>query len=315
MRKAKSTNSSIGKGSSDLQYTVVPFLFITFLSLSGFTTASSLKIHYPDRQHPGKKPLVFAPDLVSSNEHEFGCCFSPDGKEFYFTRAVGRYKKKNVLFIKYNGKNWSQPEKAISGFTGEAYEPHVTSDAQKLYFMGMVIQEKEGKFQGIMDLYYAEKEKGLWSKITHLAEPFNPLRSMFLSSTFDGLLFTTNRSGKGPDIVYVKQENGTYSDFLDPGPTINTDQPELYPFIARDGSYLLFNRISKEGKHLFVSFKNRDGSWGEAHKVNLGMESGCPMVSPDGKYLFFNSGRKFQNDIFWVNSDVFFSLKQNESSN
>lgn len=287
--------------------TIVFFLLIC--ATYSYTHAQLTQINYPDSELPGNKPIVFAKDLVSSNEHEFACCFSPDGKEFYFTRAVGDYKKKNIMVIRYDGVNWSQPEKALPDFNGETYEPHINSDGNKLYFMGMAFQEKNGNKTMIMDLHYAEKKHDNWSEITHLGEPFNPLKYMFVSSTADNLLYTTNRSGVGPDIVYVKLENGKFSNYIDPGETINTDMPELYPFIATDGSYLLFNRITNEGKFLFVCFKQKNGSWSDAMQVPLGMESGCPMVSPDGKFLFFNSGKKFLNDIYWLSSDVFLSLK------
>ena len=35
---------------------------------------------------PGNIPEIFAPGIISTEAHEFSCCFSPDGKEFYFTR-------------------------------------------------------------------------------------------------------------------------------------------------------------------------------------------------------------------------------------
>lgn len=305
MENYSSLKSSIENIKFFLLSTVLVF---TLSLLSAYTNAQEVKIHYPDTEKPENIPIVFAKELVSSGEHEFSCCFSPDGKEFYFTRAVGIYKKKNIMVIKFDGENWSQPENALSDFDGETYEPHITSDGKKLYFMGMVLKEKDGEQTMFMDLYYAEKEDGQWSKITHLGEPFNPLKSMYISSTKDDILFTTNRSGEGPDVVYVKIENGEYSNYLDPGPTINTKQPELYPFVASDGSYLLFNRITDKGKHLFVCFQQNDGSWSKAIKVPLGIESGCPMVSPDGKFLFFNSGKKFLNDIYWVSSDVFLLL-------
>lgn len=285
-------------------------LFVILLMLSTFAYSQDIKIHYPDTKIPKTKPIVFANELVSSEEHEFGCCFSSDGTEFYFTRAIGNFKKKNILVIKFDGKNWTQPQKALPDFNGETYEPHISADGKKLYFMGMVQNDKKNaKHKMTMDLYYAEKNNDQWSKIVHLEDPFNPLKSMYISTTVDGLLFTTNRSGDGPDIVYVKDKKGKYSNYSDPGSTINTDHSELYPFVARDGSYLLFNRIVDRGKFMFVCFRQNDGSWGNSLKVPLGMESGCPMVSPDNKFLFFNSGEKFSNDIFWVSSDIFLKLK------
>lgn len=36
----------------------------------------------------------------------------------------------------------------------------------------------------------------------------------------------------------------------------------------------------------------------------------CPMVSPDGKYLFFSSKRIGEGDIYWADVRVIDTLKQ-----
>jgi Tol biopolymer transport system component len=63
------------------------------------------------------------------------------------------------------------------------------------------------------------------------------------------------------------------------------------PYISPDGSYLLFSR----DYDLFISFCARDGAWKEARKLDAPINSPsieiCPIISPDGKYLFFISQR------------------------
>ena len=55
---------------------------------------------------------------------------------------------------------------------------------------------------------------------------------------------------------------------------------------------------------IYVSFKEKDGGWQAPRNLgkpvnSVGAEL-CPVVTPDGKYLFF-----FRNvDIFWVSTDV-----------
>jgi hypothetical protein len=51
---------------------------------------------YLGQKPPGMAPEVFAPGIVSTAAHEFSCSFTPDGKEFYFTR---RDPKLNQPFI------------------------------------------------------------------------------------------------------------------------------------------------------------------------------------------------------------------------
>ena len=41
---------------------------------------------YLGQTPPGLIPEVFAPDIISTEHHEWGSIFSPDMKEFYFSR-------------------------------------------------------------------------------------------------------------------------------------------------------------------------------------------------------------------------------------
>ncbi len=64
---------------------------------------------------------------------------------------------------------------------------------------------------------------------------------------------------------------------------------------------------------LYVSFQNSDSSWSPLKnmgaEVNSVERDFCPMVTPDGKYLFFSSKRLGVGDIFWVDADVIEALR------
>jgi len=80
------------------------------------------------------------------------------------------------------------------------------------------------------------------------------------------------------------------------------------PFIAPDESYLLFcsNRQNPEKElcHIYVSFKNKNGDWGNpvdlSLKMNFARSSKFPYISPDDKFLFFSSGKI----IYWIDSKI-----------
>jgi Tol biopolymer transport system component len=38
--------------------------------------------------------------------------------------------------------------------------------------------------------------------------------------------------------------------------------------------------------------------------VNTKHHENCPIISPDGRYLFFNSGRNGKSDIYWVDAKI-----------
>jgi dipeptidyl aminopeptidase/acylaminoacyl peptidase len=98
------------------------------------------------------------------------------------------------------------------------------------------------------------------------------------------------------------------------GEQINTEKLEMTPFIAPDGSYLLF---SKEDD-LYVSFLKKDGSWSAAIDMGPSINSDglelCPVVSPDGKYLFFNSSRNGVISTYWVDAKIISEIKNKEQT-
>jgi hypothetical protein len=74
----------------------------------------------------------------------------------------------------------------------------------------------------------------------------------------------------------------------------------------------------KKGRYgdadLYISFRQDDGSWGSSinlgDKINTEYAEAYGSISPDGKFLFFH--RSYGNnkaDIFWVDAQVIFSLK------
>ena len=77
---------------------------------------------------------------------------------------------------------------------------------------------------------------------------------------------------------------------------INSDEGEYDPFIAQDGSFLIFVRQQPDigDSNMFISFRTPAG-WTNAEKLpspfNLDKVDGSPYVTPDGRYLFFSSNR------------------------
>ena len=59
---------------------------------------------------------------------------------------------------------------------------------------------------------------------------------------------------------------------------------------------------------LYISFKKEDGSWTNLKNMGSTINSReldyCPMLSPDGKYLFFTSKRSGSGDIYWVDAKI-----------
>jgi Tol biopolymer transport system component len=129
------------------------------------------------------------------------------------------------------------------------------------------------------------------------------------------------------DGIYVSRfENGKYSRPKKFDTGYDGMPPDGYPFIAPDESYMLFMSWRPGGRgmwDLYITFQREDGIWTSPKnmgpKINSDASESFPSVSPDGKYLFFNSNRPsqvrdnvpghFYGNIYWVNANVIEELK------
>jgi Tol biopolymer transport system component len=63
---------------------------------------------------------------------------------------------------------------------------------------------------------------------------------------------------------------------------------------------------------MFISWRRQDGTWREPQAIDLGMNAGLPLVSPDGKYLFFTAGERGKSEIYWVSANIIEAMKPKE---
>jgi hypothetical protein len=139
---------------------------------------------------------------------------------------------------------------------------------------------------------------------------FNSDRAGGLSRRLPGMFFTDlYRSPRLPD--------GNFGEPVNLGPPINSEYGTGDFSLAPDESYMVISlrRPENLGKgDLHVSFRNPDGTWGQpvslGDKINTEHHELCPMVTPDGKYLFFSRliGENWETatggDIYWVDISV-----------
>lgn len=274
--------------------------------LTGASYAEKAEVRrgpYMGQKPPGRTPEVFAPGFVSTEDHEFAPSFSPDGREFYFSRAVGEYRRKSVMVTRLANGVWTEPQPAIP-FDDESFEARVTPDGKRIFFMGFHAASDTERPD--IDMFFAERNEDVWGEPERLGPPFNPAGSMYISFTEDGAIYTTD--ARGGNIVRSQLVDGEYCGFEYLDVPVNTeDAQQVYPFVSPDGSYLIFNEMGGERggeSGLVVTFRCEDGSWSVPREIPLGMRAGTASVSPDGKYMFFTAGRP-EGDIYWVDAGVF----------
>jgi hypothetical protein len=267
---------------------------------------------YLGQKAPGTTPEVFAPGVVSTDAHEFSCSFTPDGNEFYFTRRDLETKTPLIMVTKLVDGAWTKPEVVPFIEDTPAFEPRVTVDGKRLYFTyGKVIPDQQGP---PMNIFYVEREGAGWGAPRNAGAPFNPMKAMYVSTTRDGTIYTTDISG-GPgseSIAVARSVEGKYESLEKLGPPIDVGARDMYPFVSPDESYLLFTSTRPvEGVEsgLFVSFRLESGTWSDPQGIALPLEVGLPLVTPDGKFLFFTAGERGKSDIYWADAGIIEDLK------
>jgi Tol biopolymer transport system component len=249
------------------------------------------------------EPEIFAPGIISDPDFiEFSGSFSPDGLEYYFNR-FSRASESVLLYSKVVDGKWSVPEQLPVTAGYAAFEPYVTLDNQKLYFAW---EYPVSPGQPPYPYFFVERTANGWSEPTFAGQ------GMFLSSSQDGQLFTTDMSSRNADrrtyLAKITVTDGVFSAYERLPIKASWGNP-AHPCIAPDGSYILFDVGS--GNHLFISFKKADGTWGEPLDLtNHGFDPGAggAYISPDGKYLFFSLNK----DIWWVDIKVIENLRPPE---
>jgi Tol biopolymer transport system component len=272
---------------------------------------------YLGQKPPGQVAEIFAPGVISTAAHEFSCCFSPDGREFYFTRRDPELGQNVVMVTKQVEGVWTEP--AMASFAGPfTFEPFVTPDNKRIYF-------QTGKVVGgelLMFTMYADRTEAGWSEARDPGEPFNPMKTMHVSSTLDGTIYTTDISGggsfvtnKGPArpgserLGVIRPVGGKYEKLEPLGPPLDREPKSQHPWIAPDESFIVYTVVrpgETPANVLLFASRNKDGSWIEPRQLDLGRAAGQPFVSPDGRFLFFTSMEpgKGNGDIYWVDASV-----------
>lgn len=268
-------------------------------------------------KQPGLIPKVFAPGIVSDTNWREHCqiAISPDGKEIYWSRFSSKVSEQ-IYFSKFDNNKWTMP--ALVDFVKEDLTlinggPTFSLDGKNLFFYS---KDRSGGL-GHIDAWYVERTDCGWGKPVNAGAPYNSVKDdrppIFtkLGSAYNmGRNFVNNKF----EFLKFNYSNGNFTD-----PTVVSiykDFSTWWPiFISPDESYIIFPSNQKGGfgrLDLYISFKDENDDWG--YPINMGVEINSdlserfPIVSPDGKYLFFMRHTKTW-DIFWVSSDVIKNLK------
>jgi len=290
------------------------FILIIFLSLN--TVFAQEKIEndashptvedrYFGEKPPGLIPKEFVPDIVSPEGLFEGGTFSPDMKEFYFSRKNGKYEKRTFFVIRYENNSWGHESETDIEY------PSFSRDGNIIY--------RGNK--------YRERTDTGWSKLKSLGPPFTDMHIMGITVSNKGTFFFDQFAP--PDTIgaisYSSLINGKYEPRQKMGKEINTGTWIAHPYIALDESYLIWDVVREEGyggSDIYISFRQKDGSWLPAinmgDKINTELQESGAHVTDDGKYLFFTRGywevkedgsTNYVGKRYWVDAQVIENLR------
>jgi len=266
-------------------------LLFSVLMISNVSQAkeemSVLKGPYLGQKTPGLTAEVFAPGIVSTEHRDLSGFFTPDMKEFYFTRRDVKSGKWSLVVFKSENNRW---RKYVVG-------PRV----------GRPIIAPDGKTMHLGNKYMERTETG-WSEVKSLGSMFDreDWGIMRLSASAMGTyVFDDYKSNDVIRISTLKEGKREEPRLL--GKEINSGKFNAHPFIAPDESYIIWDGQRDSGygdSDLYISFRTDDDSWGPAinmgDKINTSSWESGGYVTPDGKYFFFNR----HEDMFWVDAQV-----------
>jgi hypothetical protein len=269
---------------------------------------------YLGQKTPDNVPWLFAKGIVSTRIGMYGTIvFSPDGQE-----AIWKPESPKMLFSKVESGMWSAPEEFLADGKDSMNVPFYSTDGKRLYFM-VGTQEKES-------IWYVEKHGENWMGPKPFDSVVNssPMHWQFSLDENGDVYFSSDK------IYRARFVDGRYENPEPLPPPINQQDEahEQYregnvgPFISPDGDFLIYTKFSASTQYqvqLFISFREKDGSWTEPQNLSEKLQTkgndSSPIISPDGKYLFFQSvrnGSGASRGLYWVSAKIIEDLKPKE---
>jgi len=170
------------------------------------------------------------------------------------------------------------------------YNMQVSGDLQTIAFMG-----KNPFYNGI---YVAVKKGEVWAKPMNITPSVASDGNMdVVGLSYDGLKMLLAVTDHFTSNIYVSTyENKRWNPAVSLGKPINSKYYEAQACFTPNGKSIYFSSNRKEsigGMDIFRSDQQENGTWGEP--VNLGpgintiLSEEAPIMSPDGKRLYFSS--------------------------
>lgn len=261
---------------------------------------------YFGQQLLNEKAELFAPVvLVKPKLAHSNIVFSKDGDRAYWCYN-------GIWFSKIDNGNWSKPIKVP--FSREEFSddaPFLSPDGKRLFFSSKRPMSETDKSRK-ENIWVVEIEDDNWSEPRLLPPVVNNMYQHWqVSVDAEGTLYFGHKPNENSDkdIYYCRLVDGEYQIPEKMDDMINSDYNENNPYISPQGDYLIFTRLAdKHDNSLFISFKLKNNSWSQSinlkEHLHFRFLANCPIVTQDGKYLFFLDAFEGEYQRFWISAKI-----------
>lgn len=263
-------------------------ILLLFIFFSHVSCKNELKI--PEIQYSKEivsRPIPFAEGVISTKDNsEFELTFSTDGLKVYFSRRP-RGGKQMIYESDFEDGSWSTPK--LAHFSSSRDEtPFITPNGDFFFFGSerpIPNQPNEGNFD--MNIWMMEKTDKGWSEPKPLPEPINEVQvaGEEWPSSNNNLFFTNDNN----TFYFTSMKRGTKAINLYETKFNNKEfsEPKLIDGFFDDEKYWVYSAvISPDGKYLvFNSFGAPGGEGGEDIFVSKKTEKGWSKALSIGKIV------------------------------
>jgi Tol biopolymer transport system component len=250
---------------------------------------------------PANEPVLFGEGVISTPDYELNAAFTPDGRTVYFTKSTTNLGFWTIVVSHFRNGAWTTPEVApFSGQYSDA-DPFVSPDGKRLFFISR--RPVPGFSRREPHIWFVERTSAGWSEPKNVTILNGDSGEYYPSVAADGTLYfaAIRPGGKGRNDLYRSRiVDGAYQAPENLGEPLNSPLNEGDTVVAPDQSFLIVTITGRPddmgASDLYIS-EHKDGAWSAPRhlgpKVNSKALEFCPILSPDGKYLFFTSARGF----------------------
>jgi hypothetical protein len=267
-------------------------------------SACKQSISDPFSSYQATVPVKLASGTLSVDSVQWGNSYVSSTRELFYTKPGegGASLYSGVM----DAEGLTNIEAIGFSLASNCTDVFVTSDGLQMYFSSnrTVV---DTMYSDSFEIWHTKRVAGDWQFPVKIDIPLQGSKFYPTLDHAGNLYFSFFEAGATSADLYFLNLKGESQPQLLPF-EINTSAMEGDPYIAPDGSYLIFAAFDRSGSlgksDLYISVQI-DGDWGEAQWMGAAINSdgydGSPNVTSDGKHLIFTSSRGSTDEEVYFN--------------